>query len=322
MTKEILVTGGAGFIGTNFIDYLLKHTNYRITNIDKLTYAANEQKIKDFEGNSNYRFIQGDISSAWDLQQVFDRNYDGMIHFAAESHVDRSILNATPFIDTNINGTHQLLEALRVGKAKRMVHISTDEVYGSLSPSESAFKETTPLSPNNPYAASKASADLLVHSYYQTHKLDVIITRCSNNYGPYQHPEKLIPKVISNALTEQEIPIYGDGKQIRDWLFVTDHCRAVLEVFEKGRSGEVYNIGGSNEKTNREVVEFILNYLGKDTQLITYVEDRKAHDRRYAINWEKIRQQLGWKPVIDFSTGLTKTIEWYCEKVMKTGDKG
>ncbi|MGM0904668.1 MAG: dTDP-glucose 4,6-dehydratase [Bacillota bacterium] len=311
MAKHLLVTGGAGFIGSNFISYLLKQTDYLITNIDLLTYAGKNIKSNHLNQENRYRFIKCDIRDDNQLLHVFDQYYDVIINFAAESHVDRSIRNAHPFIYTNINGTFNLLEAVLNGKAKKYIQISTDEVYGSLQPYDVAFTETTPLAPNNPYSASKASADLLVRSYYRTYQLPLMITRCSNNFGPMQHPEKLIPKVITNAINNKEIPLYGDGMNIREWIFVEDHCRAIHMVIEKGKAGEIYNIGSSEEKSNKEVIQHILKLLGKDERLIKYVKDRKGHDFRYAIDSSKIRRELGWQPQISFSEGIQTTIEWY-----------
>ncbi|OAK74354.1 dTDP-glucose 4,6-dehydratase [Lederbergia galactosidilytica] len=314
MKKELLVTGGAGFIGANFIHYLIKHTDYAVTNVDALTYASHPFMQDVYSDNPHYRFLHCDLTNQEQLEQVFDQTYEAIIHFAAESHVDRSIQSATPFIDTNIKGTLNLLNAVRDGKAKKMIQISTDEVYGSLKETEPSFTEMTPLSPNNPYSASKAGADLLVHSYYNTFDVPVMITRCSNNYGPLQHLEKFIPKVITSALAGNKIPIYGDGGQIRDWLFVEDHCRAIHAVLEKGRIGSVYNIGGDEEQTNLAVVEQIIDYLGADPNLITFVEDRLGHDRRYSINYEKIQTELNWQPQINFAEGLKLTVQWYVEK--------
>ncbi|WP_062047174.1 dTDP-glucose 4,6-dehydratase [Bacillus sp. JCM 19034] len=310
---ELLVTGGAGFIGSHFIRLLLKREDVSITNVDALTYAGDIRNTEDFSNHPKYRFIQADLTIAEQLDEAFDRVYDWIIHFAAESHVDRSIQDAAVFLDTNIKGTYALLEKVRKGCAKKMIHISTDEVYGSLEQEESPFHEERALSPNNPYAASKAGADLLVRSFYQTYQLPVLITRCSNNYGPYQHPEKFIPKVIYCALNEKRIPLYGDGLNIRDWLFVEDHCRAIECVMEKGKIGEIYNVGGHNERTNKEVILEILRYLGKEETLITYVEDRLGHDRRYAIDETKINTTLQWKAAHSFSEGLRKTIDWYVE---------
>ncbi|MET3698875.1 dTDP-glucose 4,6-dehydratase [Bacillus oleivorans] len=309
--KEILVTGGAGFIGSNFIEYMLNHTSYNITNVDKLTYAGNMINTKSFYTNSRYRFFQCDIANNEQLKGVFDKNYDAIINFAAETHVDRSIKNAAPFIETNIKGTFNLLNYVLHGKADQFIQISTDEVYGSLNEIEPSFTENSPLSPNNPYSASKASADLLVRSYYQTYHLPVMITRCSNNFGPHQHTEKFIPKIIHHALQDKDIPLYGDGKNIRDWLYVEDHCRAIYMVLEHGKPGEIYNIGGACEKTNKEVILFILDILGKSTDLIRYVTDRKGHDRRYSINYEKINYQIGWRPTVSFEDGIEQTIAWY-----------
>lgn len=311
MTKEVLITGGAGFIGSNFIQYLLKYSSYQITNIDALTYAGILENTQTFQNNDCYRFIRADIRNRHEMNLVLDRHYDVIINFAAESHVDRSIENAYPFIDTNVVGTLNLLNILLEGKAKMMLQISTDEVYGSLGLNDPPFTEETPISPNNPYAASKASADMLVRAFYQTYQIPLIITRCSNNYGPKQHPEKLIPKTICNALANKPIPIYGDGLYVRNWIFVEDHCRAIHNVLERGTIGEVYNIGGGEEKTNLEIVTFILDDLGKDRQLIRNVDDRKGHDRRYAMNCEKISREIGYKPTTDFENGMKKTIEWY-----------
>ncbi|MEH7574369.1 dTDP-glucose 4,6-dehydratase, partial [Cytobacillus firmus] len=261
--------------------------------------------------SNRYRFIKCDISNEAELQHVFDQKYHAIINFAAESHVDRSIKDASPFIRTNIKGTFNLLQAVLLGKAEKMIQISTDEVYGSLEPNDIPFTEETPLKPNNPYSASKAGADLLVRSYFKTHQLPLIITRCSNNFGPMQHPEKFIPKTINHAINNKTIPLYGDGLNVRDWIYVTDHCLAIQMVLEKGVPGEVYNIGGSEEKTNREVIEMILNLLGKNTDLIVMAQDRPGHDRRYAMNSSKITRDLGWKPLVTFPEGIQKTIDWY-----------
>ncbi len=312
MTKQILVTGGAGFIGSNFIQGLLRDTtSYYVTNVDSLTYAGKIENMVEFENHVNYRFFPVDISNARQLNKVFDREYDAIVHFAAESHVDRSIVNPSIFLSTNIIGTNNLLQALLEGYAKKMIYISTDEVYGSLRDEDLPFTESSPLAANNPYSASKAGADLLVRSYYNTYQVPVITTRCSNNYGPMQNEEKLIPKIIKHALKDEPIPIYGDGLHKRDWLYVTDHCRALYTVLEHGEPGEVYNIGGGHERTNLDVAKLILDYLGKSEKLIYHVEDRKGHDRRYAINWGKIHKQLGWKPNVSFYDGLVRTIEWY-----------
>ncbi|MGG1073095.1 dTDP-glucose 4,6-dehydratase [Priestia megaterium] len=326
MNKKVLITGGAGFIGSNFISYLLKNSNYSITNIDALTYAGNQESIKKFATYSNYRFVKADITNNVELDTAFDSHYDVIINFAAETHVDRSIQNARSFINTNIIGTHNLLQKILEKKANKMIQISTDEVYGSLQLGEKAFSEKTSLLPNNPYSASKASADLLVRSFYRTYKIPLIITRCSNNYGPYQHLEKLIPKTIYHALNNLKIPIYGNGTNIRDWLFVEDHCRAIHMVMERGEPGEIYNVGSNSEKTNLEVVQTILEMLGTTKKLITFIEDRKGHDYRYAINWLKLNHKLGWTPSVNFEDGIQKTIEWYInhqqwmKESIKTGD--
>ena len=279
----------------------------------------NTENITPFEKSNRYRFMKADIGDKDELAKVFDQKYDAIINFAAESHVDRSIEDAIPFIHTNIYGTYNLLQAVLLGKAHKMIQISTDEVYGSLGPDDPPFTETTSLAPNNPYSASKASADLLVRSYYKTHQLPLMITRCSNNFGPMQHTEKFIPKVITNALNHIEIPLYGDGLNIRDWIYVEDHCRAIQSVLEKGVAGEVYNIGGSEEKTNRDIIDSILKQLGRDQSLIKYVADRKGHDRRYFMDSSKISRELGWRPTVSFDEGIQKTIEWYLQNEQKNG---
>ena len=308
---RILVTGGAGFIGSNFVRYLLdRYASYQVINLDLLTYAGNLENLKGLEGDDRHRFVQGDIGDLAAVKALLSEGVDAVVNFAAESHVDRSIVDASAFLRTNINGTHTLLDAARRHKVGRFVQVSTDEVYGSLGP-EGAFTEETPLAPNSPYAASKASADLLVRAFYHTYQFPAMITRCSNNYGPYQFPEKLIPLLISNALADQPLPIYGDGLYVRDWLFVDDHCAAVDAVLHHGRPGEVYNIGGNNEKTNLEIVRIILERLGKPAGLIRHVQDRPGHDRRYAIDAEKIAGQMGWRPQTAFPEGIRYTIEWY-----------
>lgn len=291
---ELLVTGAAGFIGLNFVHLALKDPSVSVTVIDALTYASHPEEMKKLYSHPRFRFIKGNIANEQELETAFDRHYDSIIHFAAESHVDNSIQNASLFIETNISGTYQLLLNMLKGRAAKMIHISTDEVYGTLEAGKSAFTEDSPLMPNNPYSATKASSDLLVRSFRETYKLPVITTRCSNNYGPYQHSEKFIPTIVRKALNNEKIPVYGDGLQIRDWLYVEDHCRAIRLILEKGRLGEVYNIGGGNEKTNIEVVKHILDLLGKPDSLIEYVEDRKGHDRRYAIDSSKLQSELGW----------------------------
>ncbi|MED1173120.1 dTDP-glucose 4,6-dehydratase [Bacillus inaquosorum] len=312
MAKSYLITGGAGFIGLTFTKLMLKETEARITVLDKLTYASHPDEMETLKENSRFRFIKGDISVQEDIDRAFDETYDGVIHFAAESHVDRSISQAEPFITTNVMGTYRLAEAVLREKAKKLIHISTDEVYGDLEADDPAFTETTPLSPNNPYSASKASSDLLVLSYVKTHKLPAIITRCSNNYGPYQHSEKMIPTIIRHAKQGLPVPLYGDGLQIRDWLFAEDHCRAIKLILEKGTDGEVYNIGGGNERTNKELASIIMKQLGCE-ELFAHVEDRKGHDRRYAINASKLKNELGWRQEVPFEEGIARTIRWYTD---------
>lgn len=314
MTKSYLITGGAGFIGLNFVKLMLQDADVRLTVFDKLTYASHPDEMDELLKLSHFRFIQGDITLQHELDQAFDEVYDAIIHFAAESHVDRSIESAEPFIQTNVLGTYRMLEAVLKGKAKKLIHISTDEVYGDLEPDDPAFTEQTPLSPNNPYSASKASSDLLVKSYIHTHQLPAMITRCSNNYGPYQHEEKLIPTIIRKAVNGEKIPIYGDGQQIRDWLYVEDHARAVKQVLKNGTAGQVYNIGGGNEKTNLDLTKTILSQLGVSHDQIAFIQDRKGHDRRYAINASKLKGELGWTQETSFEKGIEKTINWYRTK--------
>ncbi|MCM3026877.1 dTDP-glucose 4,6-dehydratase [Bacillus safensis] len=314
MTKSYLITGGAGFIGLNFVKLMLQDADIRLTVFDKLTYASHPEEMDELLKLSHFRFIQGDITLQHELDQAFDEVYDAIIHFAAESHVDRSIESAEPFIQTNVLGTYRMLEAVLKGKAKKLIHISTDEVYGDLEPDDPAFTEQTPLSPNNPYSASKASSDLLVKSYIHTHQLPAMITRCSNNYGPYQHEEKLIPTIIRKAVNGEKIPIYGDGQQIRDWLYVEDHARAVKQVLENGTAGQVYNIGGGNEKTNLDLTKTILSQLGISHDQIAFIQDRKGHDRRYAIDASKLKGELGWTQETSFEEGIKKTINWYQTK--------
>lgn len=310
---RLLVTGGAGFIGSNFIRwYLAEHPNDQVINVDLLTYAGNLENLREVEKNPAYSFVRADINDRQGMGEVFARGVDAVINFAAESHVDRSIESPQAFINTNVHGTLTLLLlALEYG-VKRFLQVSTDEVYGSLDPEDSAFTEKSPLAPSSPYAASKAGADLLVGAFYRTYGLPVLITRCTNNYGPYQFPEKLIPLMIINALEDRALPVYGDGRQVRDWIFVTDHCRALAAVLQRGRPGEVYNIGGDCERTNLMVVREILKILGKPETLIRFVEDRPGHDRRYAVKNTKIKT-LGWTPQVDFVTGLARTVRWYLE---------
>ncbi|MCJ7577528.1 MAG: dTDP-glucose 4,6-dehydratase [candidate division Zixibacteria bacterium] len=308
---KILVTGGAGFIGSNFIKYILSHyPHYEIVNLDKLTYAGNLDNLSDIEDNQNYQFIKGDICDQKLVERIVEDKIDVIVNFAAETHVDRSIYDPKIFVETNVLGTQILLESALKFKTDIFIQISTDEVYGSLG-KVGAFTESSPLLPNSPYSASKASADLLVRSYFKTFGLSAIITRCTNNYGPYQFPEKLIPLFITNALFSQELPIYGDGLYIRDWLYVEDHCKALDSVLHKGKIGEIYNISGSYEKTNLEITDLILKKLNQPKSLIKHVKDRPAHDRRYALDSSKIRNELGWKPDASFEEGIAKTVDWY-----------
>ena len=308
---KILVTGGAGFIGSNFIRYVLsKYPEDFVINFDKLTYAGNLENLKDVEENLHYKFYKGDICDPIAIEKALGLvdSVDAIINFAAESHVDRSILSAGAFVQTDVYGTYVLLEAVKRFRIKRYIHISTDEVYGSIE--KGSFTEESPLSPNSPYAASKAGGDLLVRSYIKTHDLPAIITRSSNNYGPYQYPEKLIPLFITNALQGQRLPLYGDGKNVRDWLYVEDNCEAIDAVLRKGKLGEIYNIAGESEKKNIEITKFILKDLGLTDELIEPVKDRPAHDRRYSIECEKAKK-LGWAPKTSLDDGLRKTIIWY-----------
>lgn len=325
--RSVLVTGGAGFIGSNFVHYVLDRTDWRVVNLDLLTYAGNLENLISIEDNSRYQFIKGDISDSKLVGRLLaDYEIDTIVNFAAESHVDRSIEDPHHFLQTNVCGTQSLLDqailAWRVRpedkyccdykSGVKFLQVSTDEVYGSLG-EVGKFQETTPLSPNSPYSASKASADMFVRAYHHTYALPINITRCSNNYGPYQFPEKMIPLMINNALDEKTLPVYGDGLQIRDWLHVEDHCSAIVAVLDKGRDGEIYNIGGNNEKTNIDVVRSILKELGKSEGLIEHIIDRPGHDRRYAIDNAKIQTELGWAPRHDFENGLKETIQWYIE---------
>lgn len=337
--RTILVTGGAGFIGANFVPYFAaKYPNYKIVNLDKLTYAGNLENLRECESMKNYVFVHGDVCDRDLLEKLF-KQYDikGVVHFAAESHVDNSITGPKAFIETNIVGTFNLLDVARnywmeaPNKVKpgyeqaRFHHISTDEVYGTLG-EDGFFKETTPYAPNSPYSASKAGSDMLVRAYFHTYGMNVTVSNCSNNYGPKQHPEKLIPKIISNALSGKDIPIYGDGKNVRDWLYVLDHCKAIDLIFHKGKAGETYNIGGHNEKNNLEIVDAICSILDKEMprsngssykNLIVFVKDRPGHDRRYAIDATKLTTELGWKADENFASGIVKTVEWYLSKILK-----
>jgi dTDP-glucose 4,6-dehydratase len=309
---NLLVTGGCGFIGSNFVRRMLAaYPSYSIVNLDSLSYAGNLRNLDDVKSNPRYRFVKGSICDrALVATVVAEHKIDAIVNFAAETHVDRSITGASVFVETNVAGTNTLLQVALEAKVARYVQISTDEVYGSLG-ATGAFSETTPLHPNSPYAASKASADLLVSAYHHTFGLPVLITRCSNNYGPFQFPEKLIPLMIINAMSDKPLPVYGDGKQVRDWLHVDDHCSAIDAVLHKGRVGEVYNIGGNNEWMNIDIVTSLLKCLGKPESLITYVKDRPGHDRRYAIDARKITSELGWNPSTSFDGGLPATVAWY-----------
>lgn len=325
---KILITGGAGFIGSNYAHYRFEnHPEDQIVVLDKLTYAGNLDNLsklleideipEETEGitleNGRFKFVQGDIADMRFVEELFEKeNFDYMVHFAAETHVDRSITGPDVFMVTNIMGTHNLLKAAKNTNVKRYHQVSTDEVYGDLgTDSTDLFREDTPIAPNCPYAASKASADLLVKSYFETYEMPVTISRCSNNYGPYQFPEKLIPYFFRLIADGKEVPVYGDGLNVRDWLYVVDHCRAIDTILEKGKIGEVYNIGGNNEKTNLEITKFLLDFLGKDESLIRYVDDRQAHDRRYAIDASKMKRELDWEPSVTFAEGIQKTFDWY-----------
>lgn len=311
---RILVTGGCGFIGSNFIRYFLdSHPNDLITNVDKLTYAGNLENLADLSPSPRYHFIKADIAETPPMEAIIREGVDAVVNFAAESHVDRSIEDPSAFMKTNVFGTFVLLEAVRKVFPKRQirfVHISTDEVYGSLGET-GAFTEETPLAPNSPYSASKTAADMMVRAYHQTYGIPTFITRCSNNFGPYQFPEKLIPLLISNAIEDKELPIYGDGMHVRDWIYVEDHCRALDTILQHGREGEVYNIGGRSEMPNLCVAKAILERLGKPHSLLRFVKDRLGHDRRYAMDFSKIESELGWRPSVSFEEGISRTIEWY-----------
>ena len=322
--RTILATGGCGFIGSNFVRYMLRNYDYTVINVDKLSYAGNLENLSDVSDYPQYEFVRGDIADKVLIDGLASKGVDAVINFAAESHVDRSIEDSRVFIETNVLGTQVLLEAARKYAISRFIQISTDEVYGSLGPT-GAFTETTPLAPNSPYSASKTAGDLLVRAYDKTYGLATLITRCSNNYGPYQFPEKLIPLMISNALEEKPLPVYGDGMNVRDWIYVEDHCRAIDLVMHKGREGEVYNIGASNEVPNIEIVKTILNWLNKPESLITFVEDRPGHDRRYAIDSTKLRDELGWDLTHSFEEAMDLTIRWYVQhqdwwKKIKSGE--
>ncbi len=313
---DLLVTGGCGFIGSHYVRYMLeKYSDVRIFNLDALTYAAHPDTVQYLEtlAPDRYKFLHADIATADVRGLIREHKIQAIVNFAAETHVDRSILNPLVFVRTNIQGVQNLLTAARESGNLRMVHVSTDEVYGTLGPTDPAFVETTPLDPNSPYAASKASADLLALSSHRTFQQDVTITRCSNNYGPFQFPEKLIPLVIANAVEDRPIPVYGDGKQVRDWIYVEDHCSAIDAVLRRGKAGQVYNISASSERYNIDVVKLILKQLGKPESLIQHVGDRPAHDRRYGLNCSFIQKELGWKPAYTFDKGLELTVKWYLD---------
>ena len=309
---RILITGGCGFIGSNFVHHMLDaHPEYFVVNLDNLTYAGNPENLKEIENRPNYRFVKADICDRLAVETaVREYGLNVIIHFAAESHVDRSITGPAIFIETNVTGTNVLLEVAKECKVERFIQISTDEVYGSLG-ATGRFSEITPLHPNSPYSASKAAADLLALAYRHTFGLPVIITRCSNNYGPYQFPEKLIPLMITNALDGKPLPVYGDGLNVRDWLYVKDHCIAIDAVLHRGSIGEIYNIGGNNEWKNIDIIRLLLNKLNKPDTLITFVKDRPGHDRRYAIDASKIKRTLGWEPSVTFERGISETVDWY-----------
>ncbi|MFO0780848.1 MAG: dTDP-glucose 4,6-dehydratase [Candidatus Gracilibacteria bacterium] len=314
MSKKVLITGGAGFIGSNYVHlHAEKYPHDEIIVLDKLTYAGNLDNIASLVESGRVRFVEGDIADQEFINKLFgEEQFHTVINFAAETHVDRSIIDPHVFVNTNVMGTHNLLLASRDNDVKRYHQISTDEVYGDLGTgSKNYFTETTPINPNCPYAASKAAADLLVQSYFETYKMPITISRCSNNYGPYQFPEKLIPYFFRLASQDKPLPVYGDGLNVRDWLYVYDHCTAIDLIVQSTKYGEVYNIGGHNEYTNLEITKHILRFLGKSEDLITFVEDRKAHDRRYAMDPSKIERELGWSPSVNFDQGIKKTFDWY-----------
>ncbi len=310
---KLLVTGGAGFIGSNFISYILgHHRGDSIVNLDKLTYSGNLQTLRDVEDDPRYAFVRGDIGDRSKVRKILAAGFDAIVHFAAETHVDRSILDGSPFIRTNVLGTQYLMDAAREAGIKRFVLVSTDEVYGSADAGEK-FTEESPLAPNSPYAASKAGADLLARAHFRTFRFPVIITRCTNNYGPYQYPEKFIPLMLTRATKEQSIPIYGDGMQVRDWIWVKDHCAGLDAALRKGREGEVYNFGAGNEWPNLKIARYLLRLLGKPESLLEFVQDRPGHDRRYALDSTKAQGELGWKPKTSLEDGLKQTVDWYAQ---------
>jgi len=311
---KILVTGGAGFIGSNFIHFLLQSgKDYQVVNLDKLTYAGNLENLSDLSQSPNYEFVRGDICDGKLMDRLLGDGIEGVVNFAAESHVDRSLYEPDVFIQTNVVGIQILLHAALRHKVKKFVQVSTDEVYGSLGPQDPCFREDHPLAPNSPYSASKAAGDLLARSYFMTYGFPVVVTRCSNNYGAYQFPEKLIPLFVTNALENKPLPVYGDGLNVRDWIHVEDHCRALEMVLEKGIPGEFYNIGGEGERTNLEITQAILRILRKPESMIQYVTDRPGHDRRYAIDFSKIQKEIGWKPNYSLEEGLKQTVHWYID---------
>ncbi len=310
---KILITGGYGFIGTNFIHYLLKkRPGIKIINLDLLTYSGNPENLKSIEKHPDYHFIKGDIADRKTLSEVFSEDIDVVINFAAESHVDRSIEDAAPFVRTNVLGAQRLMDEARRKKVKRFIQISTDEVYGSIL-GDAKFREDFPLLPNSPYSASKAAADLVARGYFKTYRFPVMISRASNNYGPYQFPEKFIPLLVANALQGKTLPIYGDGLHVRDWLYVEDNCAAILKIMEEGREGEIYNVGGDSERQNIDVAKKVLGLTGMDESLLEHVADRPGHDRRYAIDFTKIKNELGFTPSVPFEEGIKRTISWYKE---------
>ncbi len=313
--KRLMITGGAGFIGSNLVKLILnEYPEYDVINYDLLTYAGNLTSLKDVEDHACYRFIRGDVSNIDDVKRAMEGCW-GVLHLAAESHVDRSILDSGPFLQSNIIGTQVMLEAARFHNVKRFIQVSTDEVYGSLSLDDPPFTEQNRLKPNSPYSASKAGADMLVRAYVKTYNLPVVITRCSNNYGPYQFPEKLIPLLIRNAMNDEAIPVYGDGQQVRDWIYVEDHCRAIIKALEAGEPGEIYNIGGNCEIVNLDLIKMLLDELGKPHSLITFVKDRPGHDRRYAMDISKISREIGWRPEHSIEQSIPKTVKWYRDNV-------
>lgn len=317
MPRHILITGGCGFIGANFVRFVMNHrADWQITNLDSLTYSGNPENLADLDSEARYTFVHGDIRNEADVNKALE-GVDGVVHFAAESHVDRSILDSRPFVESNVMGTQTLLDAVRKTRPEtRFVHVSTDEVYGSLplDRPELKFTETTPIATNSPYSASKAASDMFVRAYHHTHGMDTLITRCSNNFGPYQFPEKVIPLFVTNLIEGKKVPLYGTGENVRDWLHVEDHCEAILTVLEKGKAGEVYNIGGDNERSNLELTHAILELMGKGRDMIQPVEDRKGHDLRYAIDARKIKSELGWQPTRSaWPEALERTVRWYVD---------